>query len=79
MRGLLCYLTHCDRESQNLQKISINGAKIQNYMAKMAKNDLSEVITEVNDLRSQIFKKISIDPIKTHLVSKDEPSRWSGG
>ena len=34
-------------------------------------------LSEVNDLRSQIFQKISIDPIKINLGSKYEPSRWS--
>ena len=51
--------------------------KSQILYSNMAKINLSEVVTEVNDLRSQIFQKISIDPIKINLVSKYEPSRWS--
>ena len=51
--------------------------KSQILYSNMAKINLSEVVTEVNDLRSQIFQKISIDPIKINLGSKYEPSRWS--
>ena len=58
--------------------MSINVAEIQLSQRKVAKNDLSEVITEVNDLRFQIFQKIRIDPIKIYLVSKNELPRWSG-
>ena len=59
--------------------MSIIVAEIQLFLAKTAKNDLSEDITEVNDLQFQNFQKIRIDPIKVHLVSNFELSRWSGG
>ena len=54
-------------------------AEIHFFLEKTVKIDLSEVITEVNDLRFQIFQKIRIDPIKIHLVSSFELFRWSGG
>ena len=54
-------------------------AEIHFFLEKTVKIDLSEVITEVNDLRFQISQKIRIDPIKIHLLSNFELSRWSGG
>ena len=74
--GHVCYSTHFN---STYSKIFINVAETQLFLVKMAKNDLSEVIMEVNDLQFQIFLKKSIDTIKIHLVFKFEYSRWSGG
>ena len=54
-------------------------AEIQFYLSKMAKNDLLEVMTEVNDLKFKKFQKMHVDTIKIRTVSKNEPPKWYGG